>query len=169
DFNVVREAMQESRMLAGLLNAIEDPRQEVELISDFPGTRRHLNALANDCIDKPGFYCRLKPDDSPSWLVSAYSLYVLRGSIREEPEFEALAEQSRPALVEAFGEGFTTRLDVLLDVHGTKMRSSADALALARRVITAMQEEAEPPSEQSQDGDSQDQADGSDPSDSGAG
>jgi len=126
-----------------LWNAIEDPWQEAAFIRRFRGARLQLDEMTEALIGHPNFYSVLTTEMSPMWLVSAYCLYLLRGDIREQKPFQELAEKSRPALVQIFGAGFVTRLEVLMDVHGPKLDSTEKALDLALRVKGAMEEEKE--------------------------
>ncbi|OGU24350.1 MAG: hypothetical protein A2580_09150 [Hydrogenophilales bacterium RIFOXYD1_FULL_62_11] len=158
------------KALVRLMNAIEDPRQEVELIKEFSGTREQLDQMTTTLIGPTGFYDVLTESDSPAWLVGAYSMYVLRGLLRGQVEFEELAEKSRPALEAVFGKPFTSRLNVLLNTSGPKMRSNQDALDLARRIDKAMQEEQQAQQERkkSQEAAKSDEDDGNEGEDSDA-
>ena len=133
--------LRDDSLLKSIWNAIEDPLQEREFIKVFRGAGKQLDDMTEALIGHPNFYQPLTAQDTPKWLVAAYLLYALRAELRDQAAFRELAEQSRPALVEVFGEGFVTRLDVLVDVHGPKLGSTQDALDLARRVKQAMEEE----------------------------
>lgn len=164
DFEVIGKAKAISPLCGSLLNGIEDPRQELELIQEFPGTRRHLDELARAVIGQEGFYQVLTENDPPSWLITAYAMYLMRGLVRDQPEFTDLAEASRPSLVSTFGEGFTSRLDVLLHTQGPKLCSTQDAFDLSQRILAAMEESAEPPPPPPSADDEADEADSSDQS-----
>lgn len=167
DFGVMSEAGQSGgAALHSILNAIEDPRQEASLIRRYRGTRKQLDEMTEALIGTEGFYNRLEESDDPSWLIGAYVLYSLRGSIRDQRAFEELAEQSRPALVARFGERLVSSIDVLVNTFGTTMRSTKDAYDLAKRLIKAIEDEQQnldppPPAAESdpnaqQDGESDD-------------
>lgn len=152
DFDVARGdlAVLNDRLLKSLWNAIEDPWQEDRLIREFRGARMQLDEMTEALIGHPNFYSVLTEDMDPMWLVSAYTLYMLRGGLRDQKAFDALAEASRPAVVNTFGEAFVSRLEVLVDVHGPKLDSTKSTLALAQRIKAAMEEEEQKKREEEQ-------------------
>lgn len=140
-----------TQLLKSLWNAIEDPRQELLLIGEFPGVRTTLDRMTESLIGTPTHYRVLEPDMEVNWLISAYTLYTLRADLRGQAPFGELAEQSRPAMVAVFGEAFVARLEVICATTGMNLRSTADALDMSREIVKAMEEEhdaQQPPPEQ---------------------
>src|SRR5690606_39369510 len=82
-------------------------------------------------------------------IVSAYTLYTVRGLIRGQSMFGRLALDSRPELVARFGEGFATRLDVLLDNRAPKCSFTGDVLQLADAIVDVLEDEESKAKEQS--------------------
>lgn len=137
-FEVIKDA--DSPLLMSLLNAIEDPRMELDMISKFPGARGQLDR-GLERLAAMGHFDDLTASDSPAQLVSIYTLYYLRGHLRLSDEFIGRAERSRDAVVEVFGERFVERLEILLDSDGTCMLGTKDALKLSKEIVKAIQEE----------------------------
>lgn len=143
EMSLFRAADQRERFVVGMLNSIEDPRQEVVFIREFPGAKVQLDQMCRALIGAPNFYNALKPDDHPSWLLSAYVLYLLRAALRGQTEFAELAEQSRDALVQVFGDRLTNVVEDLVEAKGPALRSTADARRLAERLVKAVEDEQE--------------------------
>ncbi|MCD9046915.1 vWA domain-containing protein [Luteimonas sp. MHLX1A] len=136
-FKEIREAA--TPILKSLLNAIEDPRMELDLIATFPGTRGQLDR-GLERLASMGHFDVLTSDVEPDQLLALYTLYYLRGHLRQSEEFVERAEQSRGAIVGVFGEAFVERLEILLDSDGMDMLSTADAYCLAQAIVKAVQE-----------------------------
>lgn len=147
-----------------LLNAIEDPRMELEMIQSLPGTRQQMDVGMERLADM-GWFPPLTSQDDPSELLSIYVLYYLRGTIREQLRMQEAAEASRPAMVQVFGRRFVDRLEAIMEVDGPSMRSTKDAAEMGRRILKAVKD-AEKEQQAGQSGDKPedqegDQGDGS--------
>jgi cobaltochelatase CobT len=162
DFDAFSRGASQSQIHQSLLNAIEDPRQEMHKIRDFPGARGMLDRMCARLIGASGFYSELAAGDHPRWLLSAYTLYVLRGSLRGQPEFAELARKSRPAVIEVFGEGFVSRLEVLLATKGQNLYDTSDAVELTNSIVNALKQEQEKEQERQNAPDSTPPQDGDD-------
>ena len=112
---------------------------ELDLIATFPGTRGHLDR-GLERLASMGHFDVLTSDVEPDQLLALYTLYYLRGHLRQSEEFVERAEQSRGAIVGVFGEAFVERLEILLDSDGMDMLSTADAYCLAQAIVKAVQE-----------------------------
>lgn len=126
----------------GMLNAIEDPRQELSLIASYPGTRIMLNDLSLLMIRKDmgqAVNAALAPRDQVALTVHAW----LRAEIREEPWYQPIAEQGMAILRESLGEAVVIGLHALLAEHGTTMSSTEDAVDLANAIDAMLKAEAE--------------------------
>ncbi len=157
-FRVIKDLR--TQLERSLLNAIEDPRMELEMIRDLPGTRQQMD-VGLDRLADMGWFPPLTVNDDPSELVSMYVLYYLRGGIREQARMHEAAVASRPALVEVFGNKFVERLEAIMEVDGSTMRSTKDAAEMGRRILKALQQaEQEKEEEQQQSGQSNEKSDG---------
>lgn len=123
-----------------LLNAIEDPRMELELIQSLRGTREQLDKGC-ERVAEMGFFDPLDASADPAELMSLYVLYQLRGTLREQEPFLDRAEATRPGLVEVFGERFADRLDILLATDGMNMRSTYCAAKLTNAILEVVKDE----------------------------
>src|SRR5690606_16212685 len=111
------------------LGIIEDIRQELSHIRKLPASRRYLDALGLASIlmglDGPVM------DGAPPFAVfTAYLLFELRSSYRQEPHYAPLAEQAEKALEQTFTKGIVVRLQAILP-KVLKLRSTADSLKLS--------------------------------------
>lgn len=150
DFSVVRRV--KSQLGRSLLNAIEDPRMELEMISHFPGTRRQMDVGLERLKSMGGWFEMLTAANEPAQVLTMYVLYYLRGHLRGQDSMLDLAEASRPAAVEVFGENFVDRLEVLLETDGMSMRSTADASALTTKILKVVKDEERKHQEESSKG-----------------
>lgn len=130
-----------SGLRPGLMNAIEDPRQEVEMIKEMRGTRIQLDALSASLIGAPGFYSELTPQDDPAWLVSAYVMYRMRGLIRMQHVFDELADRSETAIEQVFGKRVLVGLNGLIASVSPGLRDTKDVAAMADRIIAMLDDE----------------------------
>lgn len=158
DFAVVREM--KSELGRSLLNAIEDPRMELAMIDHLPGTRRQMDRGLERLQSLGGWFEVITPDKEPAQVLTMYVLYYLRGHLREQENMLDLAEASRPAVAEVFGENFVDRLEVLLDTDGMKMQSTADAAALANLILEVAKDEEQKQEEANQQADQPDEGQG---------
>uniref|UniRef100_UPI0037BEE122 hypothetical protein n=1 Tax=Aquimonas sp. TaxID=1872588 RepID=UPI0037BEE122 len=160
DFSVFDEAAH-----FGLLNALEDPRQEGELIARYPGTRRTLDALS----------CQLIADDTqgvdasqaPADLISSTGHAWLRAMLRDEPAYQPIADQGMALIEETLGAGVRTRLLGLLADQGLSMRSTLDAVDLTNAIVEMLKDEEakaqQPPESQHDNAPQDDGQSGTDP------
>lgn len=142
-------------LVKSLENAIEDPRIEKKLITRFPGTREQIDDMC-ELLAKEDWFGPCQQDWEPAQILTSYAMYSVRGSLRGQDMFDQLSLESRPAVVARFGEGFTTRLDVLLENRAQKCMSTGDVLLLADAIVDVLEEEEQKADEESkaQSGDS---------------
>lgn len=142
DFTVMDEAFH-----FGLQNAIEDPRQEVELIARYPGTRRTLHALSRQLIadNTQGVRAEMAPADLISYTAHAW----LRVMLLDESDYQPIADKGMALIEETLGAGVRTRLLGLLADQGLSMRSTMDAVDLSNAIVEMLKDEQEKATEQS--------------------
>lgn len=145
----------------GLLNAIEDPRQELNMIAAYPGTRIMMNDLSELMIRK-NMGQAVTPTQSPRDQVAMTVHAWLRDVIREEPWYQPIAEQGMAILQESLGSSIVISLRALLAEHGTTMASTNDAIDLANAIDAMMKAEAEKDQQSQSSSDSSDVGDGGD-------
>lgn len=170
DFDVFRKMAKLGPTEKTLLNVLEDPRIEAAQIAEFPGNRHHLDDLL-ELMVKEGSFPAITTGATPEQALSAYCLYYLRATVRGSETFRALCDASRPAVAELLGEGFLTRLDVLLSTRGKTLASTQDAADLAKAILRAAKAAAkDPPPQQAPQGQQQGQPQASsEPSDDASG
>lgn len=124
-----------------LLNAIEDPRQEVALIETYPGTRQSMDALSLQLIadDTQG----VSVDQAPADLVAMTAHAWLRVALRNEAAYQPIADEGLNLIAKTLGEGVKHRLIALLAGEGMRMDHTGDALKLARNIIKMLKDEAD--------------------------
>ena len=135
-------------LVKSLENVIEDARIEKKLIALYPGTRGQIDDMC-ELLSKEGWFNPCEQDAEPARILTSYALYTVRGLIRGQAMFDQLALESRPAVVARFGEGFTTRLDVLLENRAPKCTSTADVLQLADVIVDVLEDEEKKAEEES--------------------
>lgn len=135
-------------LVKSLENVIEDARIEKQLIGLYPGTRGQIDDMC-ELLSKEGWFSPCEQEAEPAKILTSYALYTVRGLIRGQGMFDQLALESRPAVVARFGEGFTTRLDVLLENRAPKCTSTADVLQLADVIVDVLEDEEKKAEEES--------------------
>lgn len=131
-----------------LANILEDVRQENLHIASNRAGRKYLDSLSMAAIIT-GMHGEVTADDSPLGVFTSYLLYRSRAEFRKEPWFEPLADSAEKVMEQIFPKGITHRLDLLLDEQA-KLRSTAEAISLAKRIAAFLQKEKEEAEKQAQ-------------------
>jgi len=124
----------------GLTNILEDPRIEIAMVGEFPGTERKLRALWSFVAEKH--------ETPPAELSEAGRLlnFVL-ASVRQRQwnlvESKPMYDDCVRMAEEVFPEGFFVRFDGLLNLYFDTMNNTLDALRLAKAILKVLQEEIE--------------------------
>ena len=124
----------------GLTNILEDPRIEMAMVKEFPGTARKLRSLWS--------YVAEKHETPPAELNEAGRLlnFVL-ASVRQRQwdlvESQPMYEDCLRMAEEVFPAGFFVRFDGLLNLYFDDMQNTLDALRLAKAILKVLQEEIE--------------------------
>ena len=163
DFEVAADFMRESEINRSLVNILEDCREERFHIACWPGSRKSLDALPELLRKKTGVFQPLTENYPPASILTGYVLYFGRARLRNQPFFEALAAESRDVAIKVLGASVIARIEGLVQVVGPAMRSTADALELAKEIRNVLEDEAkDPPPEQDpqKDDSGDDEADG---------
>ena len=127
-----------------LCGAIEDVRIEHELAKDFPGTRLTLRAVIEKMIAK-GSFAASNIDDHPANILYGYVLKSLRSRVLGQTALQPLVDLTETALNRCFPKGAVIRLKGLLSEVPEGLMSESDALNLADRILTMIQQECEQP------------------------
>ncbi|EIF42776.1 von Willebrand factor, type A [gamma proteobacterium BDW918] len=122
-----------------VLNIIEDVRIELLMQEVFPGTVDTLNSMWQYIVDND-MSPAAKVDDNEATQLVMYVLHRVRYEYAKRESFRALFEASEAIAKETFPEGFFVRLDVLLNKHMPKLKTSQDCLTLARRILQSLKE-----------------------------
>lgn len=144
------------RLLAHILNIIEDVRMENATIVRYRNARTWLDALSMSFV-MLGLNGPVQADAPPTHIFTGYLLYRLRAEFRNEPYYTELARQAGEVMEQTFSKGVLTRLEALLPQMDTLVDTD-DALTMAIRIRSFLVEEekqasqaaaASPPSQQS--------------------
>lgn len=130
------------------LGIIEDIRQEIAHIRKLPASRRYLDALGLASI-LIGLDGPLKDGAPPFAVFTAYLLYELRSTYRQEPHYAPLAAQAEKALEEAFTKGIVVRLQAILP-KVLKLKTTADSFKLSKEIADFVRDELEMAKQQQQ-------------------
>lgn len=148
DMAVFDDARQDSPFLAHILNAIEDVRMEAERNARYPGSAHALADLVA-AVDKEGWFGSEESIEraNPGRVLVMGVLTKLRTEILGQPLQEKSALWGA-RLQQILGDAGMVKLNALLaDVND--LVTTSDALQLARRVRTLVEEQAkEPPAEE---------------------
>ncbi len=147
DFNLKVGGSALRRRLCG---AIEDVRIEHELAKDFPGTRLTLRTVIEKMIAK-GSFAASNIDDHPANILYGYVLKSLRSRVLGQTALQPLVDLTETALNRCFPKGAVIRLKGLLSEVPEGLMSESDALNLADRILTMIQQECEQPSPRNYD------------------
>jgi len=141
-------ALERAKNHHGLLNAIEDPRQELDMIRTYPGTRRTLDALSVQLIndDTQGVQEGMPPTDLVTMTVHAW----LRANLRNEPAYRSISDEGMSLIEATLGIGVRHRLLALIEGPGMQMADTEDALKLTLSIIQMLQEETEKAQQEAQ-------------------
>ncbi len=134
-------------------NILEDIRIEGNMMRRYPGARISLSQLVNHLVADGSF-----PIPTGEWseakLMQAYMLYRLRRDVLEQIAIGQLADSAETLLREKLPGGVVTRLSALM-YEVVHCDSTKQVIALAKRIITMMQEEADKKDQESQGGSGQ--------------
>lgn len=126
-----------------LWNILEDVRIERMLGQEYPGFAVTLRKLAAKLVNDGDFKAPSE-EDLPAIKLSQYLLYRLRAEVLGQSELKEYATVAETQFRSAFPAGAAVRIGAAIGaVRGLK--SSQEALNLARQVLDIIKEEAEPP------------------------
>ena len=130
-------------LLRRLANRLEDIRIEQAMGRRYPGVRTNLNRLVRQLVADGNFQVPTVADH-PAAIVCSYVLQRLRAEVLNQEAMAPLAIQTEAVFRQVFSPGVATRLSALLYGAAT-LQSTQDAVDLAARIVTLLQEEAESP------------------------
>jgi uncharacterized protein YegL len=177
DFAALKAAkleFQESPLLKRMENCIEDPRIEAKAIEFLPGTALGLRACLKVVADKGWFDL----SDDPMGVLQMYVLHWGRLFLLGFTEIEGHYHEAAARLTEYLGEKGMLRMEALISTEMGRLRSTADSIELAKRVLALVEEIAEeqeqentpdPEDGESQPDESEDEDGGEDQSGQGGG
>ena len=124
-----------------ITNILEDVRIENAMLVSYPGTRHTLDAVL-DWMIGAGQIAAPKAQGSPPEVLANALLVLARHRYRKQPALETLAHESERVLRQLFPPSFVHRLLGLM-TEIPALKSTADAVALAKRMVELIAEEAE--------------------------
>jgi hypothetical protein len=136
DFDVYREAATQPLRTA-LVNILEDVRIERAMSERFPGCRVNLHRLVRLLVET-GEFQAASLDEHPGAVLQRYLLYRLRERVLGQDALEGLAAQAEQVFKTRFPPAVAAEVDeVMGDI--LKAQSTADGVALADRILKALQ------------------------------
>ncbi len=162
--NHVREtdfsAMDAQGTLHTLINSLEDIRVDRLGFQCYPGGHRDREALVRLLLDSG----RLQPVDAqspPARVLESYLFWRLEHEVLGLEAAATLAVASEAAFHALFPQGVATRLDGLM-FGIDRCDSTADVVALARRIKATLEDEASPPEQETTPSSARDAGDAQD-------
>ncbi|MBD1389366.1 hypothetical protein IC617_08005, partial [Neiella sp. HB171785] len=157
-------AMGESRLVFSLLNRIEDVRMENAVAAKFPGCAKTLGNTISECIERE-IFAMPRPEASVPELVINYVLYHGRSAYQKHGyPLTHIAEATRELLLQA---GAGELVDLIEGAMSAipNLKSTRDALDVARQIADELEHKAnEPPPPSSNDSTGDDESDSGDDS-----
>jgi len=148
DFEPARSSNPLGRFVEGVL---EDVRIENAIIRTYPGTRTTLDAVLDQLVAE-GTMSPVAKSDAPTKVLGNGLLAISRHRYRQQPALRQHAGQADRVMRDVFGASFVRRLHGLLaDVPA--LGTTADSMALAKRILALMEDEAQQPQDKQQAGD----------------
>jgi cobalamin biosynthesis protein CobT len=126
-------------LLMHLYQVLEDVRMEAAHIAEYPGAHRILAELVEVLVALQLFEPP-SADDSPAHLAVGLVLKFLRATVLSQRALETQAAHHEALLEASLGRGVVSRL-LALGQEIVHAETSADALALARRIRRFLEEE----------------------------
>jgi cobaltochelatase CobT len=142
DFALYTAAAREGRLQEMLQNRLEDVRIEQAIARPYPGTRATITAVLERLL-RDGLMAAPEPQDHPAAILAGYLLLALRLQVLGQQILATEAQKAEAALRAVFPAVFIQRLQSLMaEVPG--LSSTAEAVALARRIGQLIEEAADP-------------------------
>mgnify|MGYP000066584142 CR=1 FL=1 len=135
----------------GLTNMIEDLRMEGLMEARYPGCRTNLDRLVNHLV-QDGSISPPGMDSHPANILQRYVWVEGSYRFRDRPGLEPVAKATAEVFEQTFPKGVTVRIRALMGKIPS-LESTAESLALAKRILKSMEEPEEPeePEEGSED------------------
>jgi cobaltochelatase CobT len=137
-----RMAAEGRPLLRAVWNILEDVRIENAMIAVYPGTRSTMDAAVQSILQKDDW--SVSEHDSPTDILVNSLLILARHQYRNQAFLESLAKNALVVLRKAFPSPFVLRLmGLMCDISA--LGSTEDAIALARRILQLIEDEASTP------------------------
>ena len=143
NFELARHAHPLGRFVEGIL---EDVRIENAMIRAYPGTRSTLDSVV-DALIADGKLSPVNVQASPSEILGNGLLHLTRHRYRRQPALANHAKHADQAMRQVLGARFVHRLHGLLTEIPT-LKSTAESMALARKIIALVEQESQDASPQ---------------------
>jgi hypothetical protein len=143
DFELARHNNPLGRFVEGIL---EDVRIETAMIRAYPGTRSTLDSVV-DALIAEGKLVPVTDQAGPVEILGNGLLYLTRHRYRKQPALARHAKHADQAMRQVLGARFVHRLHGLLTEIPT-LASTAESMALARKIIALVEQESQDASPQ---------------------
>lgn len=153
DFELARHVNPLGRFVEGIL---EDVRIENAMIRTYPGTRATLDSVV-DALIADGKLVPVTDQASPAEILGNGLLHLTRHRYRKQTALANHAKQADQAMRQVLGARLVHRLHGLLTEIPT-LASTAETMALARKIVALVEEESQPQTEEEDDTPSDDEA-----------
>lgn len=139
DYDALEKAELGSVFEKTMCNVIEDVWMERAMGEEFPGVRGDLNRLWTKLV-RDETVLPATESESPATIVQRFVLTHCRAEYTDQEAFVPISQTSEATAEKILGRGLVTRLKGLLSKVPT-LKGTDDALALASRIISLLEEE----------------------------
>lgn len=143
DFDVDRHTTPLGRCIE---NILEDVRIEQAMIQQYPGTRTTLDAVVETLIAE-GTLSPVRTTSTPAEILANGLLALARYHTRQQSALMPHAQTADQVMRQVLGSRFVHRLQGLMTEIPT-LTNTAETIALARRIVALMEQEAQPEPEE---------------------
>ncbi|MHB8252882.1 MAG: cobaltochelatase CobT-related protein [Acidiferrobacter sp.] len=127
----------ESDLVHALANILEDVRIERAIAQEYPGAPSMIRKVIEHMVDT-GLMKVTR--DTPVGILCMHILFRLRGRVLRQECLDSLMHEQERVLRETFSEGVVVRLHGIL-AGADKTGSTAECVAMAKRILLMMHEE----------------------------
>lgn len=127
----------ESAVIHALANILEDVRIEQAIAREYPGAPSMIRKVIEHMVDT-GLMAVTR--DTPVGILCMHALFRLRARVLKQDCLTRLMQEQERVLRETFSEGVVVRLHGIL-AEANQTGSTAECVAMAKRILLMMQEE----------------------------
>jgi len=124
-----------------IYQSIEDARQEVLIVREYPGAKQLLDAMCQRIISD-GWH-QVSAEMPAGNLVSMTVNAWMRSKIRGQSIYADMAKQGMQLVGDTLGQGVATRLHAILVMKADALQTTLESVEMAEEIVTMLNEEQE--------------------------